>query len=96
MNNIPRFKYYLQPFQNIEAVAIYSLPLRDGHSDVSAPGLAQAGYAVPLTPDYKTWRMMVQKKLRCGRCWRTLRGTNDDFVKHSKLKHQGVAPYVPA
>ena len=46
-------------------------------STVGGVTLMQYGVALPLFPDFKTWRRMVDLKRRCGRCWQAMRGAAD-------------------
>ena len=90
----PRFKYYTPRVEEIDPIAIYSLAMGEGHSDVSGESLLEKGLPIPLTPDHKTWERLVVEKKKCGRCFASVRG-HDDLTRHSSIHHGGAKPYLP-
>jgi len=79
--NKPRFKYYWfdQPF--------YSMPVKDGLSDVSGQTLLDNGFPIPITPTLATWHMMIEHKQRCPKCYMVVRGPAD-VARHIELNHK--------
>lgn len=75
-----RFVYYIENSFLPEPIAMYRDKLG---SDVSGETLTKRGEAIPLTPTFRTWVNLISQKKRCPRCYTTLRGSIEDFVRHS-------------
>lgn len=62
--------------------AIYLIP-RTNDLARGMKKLKSLGFEIPKTPRLTDWRKLVEDKKRCGRCWRTLRGTEADRANHA-------------
>lgn len=69
-----------------ETVASYAVRTKASEVVASAAELDEMGFETPATPAYSFWREEVQRKRRCGICWRVTRGTAD--AQHHALNHQ--------
>jgi hypothetical protein len=95
--NAPHFKYYLEwSYLDSAPEPIFGIWIEkaSGYSDVSGDIVMKSGKPLPLFPDYKTWRMEVTAKRRCGRCWAVVRG-HDDLVRHTQIHHSQAPIHMP-
>jgi len=52
---------------------------------LSTRALKGLGIPIPRTPTYCEWREKVESRTKCGKCYRTLRGTREDLKRHRCL-----------
>lgn len=84
-NMKPRFSRYKQePGKSPEPVFI--MTIGDQTVEVDGETLLANCYPVPMTPIFRTWKNYVDRKVRCGKCWEPVNGT-DELVEHDKLRH---------
>lgn len=58
--------------------------------NISQAQILEAGLPIPPTPTFDTWKHLIARKERCGRCWAALKGPRD-VAHHVQNVHAMVS-----